>query len=206
MVTDPCRSGDVKMLAAATASWTARLMPTPPIGDIACAASPMHNRPGRDHRRNRSTRTVSSLISSQSVSSPTRSRVNGIRAAISSRNDGNHALPDCCERAFRDDKRALPVMPPINHHQDPAAIDATERLPRIVGMLRQPQPQCVHRCTEVDDLQPGPVANDRSASVGAHGQVGANLQYAMRRVRPHALDLPAVGDQLRNFRLHDQME
>ena len=44
-------------------SWTARLMPTPPIGDMAWAASPMHNSPGRYHWRKRSTRTVRSLIS-----------------------------------------------------------------------------------------------------------------------------------------------
>jgi hypothetical protein len=32
------------MLAVATASWIARLMPTPPIGDMVCAASPMHRK------------------------------------------------------------------------------------------------------------------------------------------------------------------
>ena len=50
-----------------------RLMPTPPIGDMAWAASPMHNRPGRCQIRNRSTATVSSLTSDQSPSSWTRS-------------------------------------------------------------------------------------------------------------------------------------
>ena len=42
-------SGAASRLAAATASCTAMLMPTPPIGDIACAASPMQIRPGRHH-------------------------------------------------------------------------------------------------------------------------------------------------------------
>ena len=32
------------MLAAATASWIATFTPTPPIGDIAWAASPMHRK------------------------------------------------------------------------------------------------------------------------------------------------------------------
>src|ERR1700680_1352911 len=53
-VTAPRRSGSARILAAATASCTARLMPTPPTGDIAWAASPMHNRPGRYHRGRRS--------------------------------------------------------------------------------------------------------------------------------------------------------
>ena len=39
-------SGPARMLAAATASWMARLMPIPPIGDMACAASPIASRPG----------------------------------------------------------------------------------------------------------------------------------------------------------------
>jgi hypothetical protein len=39
------------MLAVATASWMARLIPTPPTGDMACAASPMHTRPGRKRWR-----------------------------------------------------------------------------------------------------------------------------------------------------------
>ena len=51
LATAPAASGCHRILAAATASWIARLMPTPPIGDIAWAASPMHSRPGRCHSR-----------------------------------------------------------------------------------------------------------------------------------------------------------
>ena len=46
-------AGDLQA-EAATASWTAMLMPTPPTGDMACAASPMQRRPGRHQRRRRS--------------------------------------------------------------------------------------------------------------------------------------------------------
>ena len=48
-VTRCSRNGSASSLAAATASWIARLMPTPPTGDIACAASPIHKSPGRYH-------------------------------------------------------------------------------------------------------------------------------------------------------------
>ena len=74
LVNCPRRSGSARILAAAIASCTARLTPTPPIGDIACAASPIHNNPGRHQRVSRSTATVSRLISFQSFSSPTGSR------------------------------------------------------------------------------------------------------------------------------------
>ena len=45
-VSVPVRSGSVSMLAVATASCTAMLMPMPPTGDMAWAASPMQSRPG----------------------------------------------------------------------------------------------------------------------------------------------------------------
>ena len=44
-----------RMRAAATASWMARLMPMPPTGDMAWAASPMQRRPGRCQRVRRLT-------------------------------------------------------------------------------------------------------------------------------------------------------
>src|SRR5699024_12746184 len=44
------RSSDLASIrAAATPSRTARYTPTPPSGDIACAASPMHSKPSRCH-------------------------------------------------------------------------------------------------------------------------------------------------------------
>ena len=79
--------------AVATASCTARLMPTPPIGDMACAASPISSTPGAYQRRSRSTRTLSVLTSSQSVISPTRSASGGACCATESRNRGR---PSSC--------------------------------------------------------------------------------------------------------------
>src|SRR5438445_1365359 len=61
-------------------------MPTPPIGDIACAASPMQRRPGRYHWDRRSTHTVKSLTSSQSRSSCVRSLTYGTSRATALRN------------------------------------------------------------------------------------------------------------------------
>ena len=87
----PGPSGFHRTFAAATASCTARLMPTPPIGDIACAASPMQSSPGRCQRSSRSTTTVSSLMSSQSSSYSTRSAKAGTSAAMLCRNAGRPA-------------------------------------------------------------------------------------------------------------------
>ena len=62
------RSGSARIRAAATASATARLIPTPPIGDIACAASPMNSKPSVYQRRSRLSCTSRSLTSSNDVS------------------------------------------------------------------------------------------------------------------------------------------
>ena len=82
----PRRSASPKRFAVATASWIARLIPTPPIGDMACAASPIQSSPGRAHSCSRSTATVSKLTLLQSCNSETRSLKNGSRPAISCRN------------------------------------------------------------------------------------------------------------------------
>ncbi len=73
-----------KILAAATASCMARLIPTPPTGDMACAASPMHSKPSVYHFSKWSIATLSSLISFQSFNSVTRSLKNGEIAIMSS--------------------------------------------------------------------------------------------------------------------------
>src|SRR5581483_5489352 len=87
-LTVPAASRAASAFAAATSSWMARLMPTPPTGHMACAASPMHKSPGRCHCRSRSTATVSSLTSSQPAISPIRSRRNGDIATTLSRKAG----------------------------------------------------------------------------------------------------------------------
>ena len=78
----PRSSAGARHSAAATASWMARLIPTPPAGDIACAASPMQSRPLMCQRRSRSRRT-----SSQCRSSSERDGVNPVRKVRAERRD-----------------------------------------------------------------------------------------------------------------------
>ncbi|CFS47488.1 Uncharacterised protein [Mycobacterium tuberculosis] len=74
------------MVAAATASWTARLMPTPATDDIACAASPMHSSPSMCQRRNRFTLTLRCLTSSMDASAATDAVASGSSSLTSRRN------------------------------------------------------------------------------------------------------------------------
>ncbi len=65
----PSLSGRARRLPAATASWMARLIPTPPTGDIAWAESPMQSSPRRCQRLRRLTWTSSVFTSSQPAGS-----------------------------------------------------------------------------------------------------------------------------------------
>ena len=65
MLQPPLRNFSAKKLAVATASCTAKLMPTPPMGDMAWAASPIHNKPSLYQRSKRLTCTLSNFTLSQ---------------------------------------------------------------------------------------------------------------------------------------------
>ena len=105
----------------------------------------MQSRPGRYQRASRSTRTVSSLTSSQSRSSPTRSRANGASPATASRKAGRPRPADPLERALGDHVAALPVAAPVEHGEELARPEAAHRLVGVAGLPRQPEPQHVHR-------------------------------------------------------------
>lgn len=108
--------------------------------------------------------------------------------------------------SFRDDIRALPIIPAVDHHQDPAGIEAAEGLLRIAGPPRQPQPQRIHRRTEFDEVEAGPFAHSRIAPVGPDGQIGVNLQLTLRGAGVNTGDAPAILDRLCDLGLHVQTE
>ncbi len=164
--TVPARSGAARRLAAATASCIARLMPTPPTGDIACAASPMHSRPGRCHCARRSTLTVSSLTSSQvsqllhAIAHQRRDRDDRVAKRV------EPLRLDLVGRALADHIGALPIVAAVDHHEHPPGGDAAERLGAVALPPRQPHPQHVHRRADVLDREAGALAHHRGAAVG----------------------------------------
>jgi len=116
----PSRSGRAKILAAATASRTARLMPTPPMGDMVCAVSPMHSTPGLCHVISWSTPTVNCRKSSKLRISP-----GAVGKERSQLGDGAadrvKALGlDRFHRAFGDGEAALPVLAAADADEDAA--------------------------------------------------------------------------------------
>ena len=110
--------------AVAIASCMARLIPTPPTGDIACAASPMQSKPGLYHLFNRSTVTVSSFTLSRLwISSTLCLRANLAkreRKASRPRALTASAIP------LRNDERALPIVAAVEHDQGLSGLDAAE--------------------------------------------------------------------------------
>ena len=91
----PRASGAASRLAAATASWIARLMPMPPTGLIACAASPIASRPGRCHRSAGRARPTAGARSSQLGPAPRPRSQLGRQRLRTSRAEGlDAARPD----------------------------------------------------------------------------------------------------------------
>ena len=182
----PAAIGPARMLAAATASWIARLMPTPPIGDMAWAASPIASRPGRCQSVSRSSSTVSSLTWSQLCSSPIaparNRRGRGDVGAESRRCPAPRARPPCPWRRHR---RIA------NNRRGRSARAAgrwrSRRCVRLsaVRCLRQPEPEHVDRRAQILERQRRALAQQRAAAVGGDDQPRPDRRaVADRRRRP----------------------
>ena len=81
-----------------------------------------------------------------------------------------------------------------------------EGLAGVVFAPRQAEPEHVHRRADVLDLKTGALAQRRMAAVAAHRKIGADLDLAVRRFRPHADNAAAFLDQIGRLRLHMQIE
>ena len=141
-------------LAVATASWMARLMPTPPMGDMACAASPMQTRPGRAQFLSRSTVTVRSLTWSKSVIGVVHPAGGEARDCFQPVAEfGKPVRLDGVKAALGNQIGALPVIGAIDHHEELAALDLADQIDRIARQDRQAQPQHVEGRAQILDLQ-----------------------------------------------------
>ena len=181
-VTVPRRSGPASRVAAATASCTARLMPTPPTGDIACAASPMHSRPSTCQRLSRFSRTSRCLTSSIDVRASTRSARSGISAATSRRKRLDPSGAQLRVGALPGDVGDLEVVPARDDQREAAPTSPRGQGGRVVlRCARQPEPPGVDGNGELPDGEVRLLPSDRPAAVAGHDQVGADLT---RRPRP----------------------
>src|SRR5699024_6426517 len=95
----PESKGFASIRAAATPSRTARLTPTPPSGDIACAASPMHSKPYRCHLVSRFI-LISKHLTSSHVNSLSDCLVAGTAREVAERNCGEPACRRCLWEPF----------------------------------------------------------------------------------------------------------
>ncbi len=114
------------MLAVATASCRAMLMPMPPTGDMAWAASPMQSRPGEHH----SLETID-------LDGEELDLVPGVDLGGAAGEEGNDALDalleggeafllDLREGAFGDDVADLEVVDAIDEDDEAAVVDVAE--------------------------------------------------------------------------------
>ena len=149
------RTGE-RMRAAATASWMARLMPMPPTGDMAWAASPMQRRPGRCQRVRRLTWTERSLTWSQSVSSSTAVGEEGDEVGYGGAEGGEASgLDGGGEGVFGDDEGALEVVGAIDEDGEVAVVDVAEDVRGVGFAAGEAEPEDVDGDSGFDEGEVG---------------------------------------------------
>ena len=198
----PRASGAARRFAAATASWIARLMPTPPTGDMACAASPMHSRPGRHQRRSRSTAHGEQLHLAPSRRARRRDRRGTARARTSSsRNAWQARAAAPLDRRPSDHVGALPVVAAVQHDDEAARPKMPPRRSGIGRATRQAKPQHVHRRAEI--VAPAALRASRTWSGGRRRRRRdrRGFERAVRRCALHAGDAAVVARSGRSPRL-----
>ena len=184
----PRAIGPARMLAAATASWMARLMPTPPIGDMAWAASPIASRPGRCQRVSRSSATVSSWSSSQLVelAATGRARERRCRDLARGTRRGPRALIASAIALGEDDRRiANSRRGRSARRMRPASTEPRSASPAS-PRLGQAEPEHVHRRAEILERQQ-PSARGRASARPSAAMTSSRAQLAAVG-EPHAGD------------------
>ena len=176
VVTARRSSGSASTVAAATASCTARLIPTPPTGDMACAASPMQSRPSTCQRLSRFSRTSRCLTSSIDAqrADPVREVRHQLRDVVPERLDA--AAAQLRVGALAGDVGDLEEVGARDHHREPTRAGARgERVRVVLGRARQAEPPGVDRHAELVQPQVGLLPRDRPAPVAGDHQVREDL-------------------------------
>ena len=151
--TRPAAQGRASRLAAATASWMARLMPTPPIGDMACAASPMQSRPGRYQLRKRSTVDGQQLDVVPDLAARRRGRPEPATARrCVARNASRPAACSSSKTPWGSRSAHCQYSPRSMHDQELPRVEPAERSSGSLACREKPHPQHVDRRADILDL------------------------------------------------------
>ena len=145
-LTAPLRKGPTSRLAAATASWMARLIPTPPTG-VTDAQEP---RPVPSPQAIVDGQELD-VIPAANLADP----IVQVRHELDDRSAEHFEAPrpHFVGPALRDEKSALPIISAIDHHHHLASDDATERFRTVAWSPRQAHPQHIDGCTKVVDYK-----------------------------------------------------
>ena len=156
-------------------------MPTPPTGDIACAASPKHRTPAGTTRQTvdrhgQQLDVVPAFEFGHPVGEKRRKPAD-VLAQEASRPCGWSAyLVD----SFGNDIAALPVVAAVEHNRASAPVEAPEDARRIARPARQAQPKDVHGRAKVELHEPAVARTSRMAAVGADHQIRADRRWPIR--------------------------
>jgi hypothetical protein len=177
-------------------------MPTPPIGDIACAASP-RLRPLRQAIDG--DRQQLDVVPRPDVFGDVRrehgTRVDDLRAELLDR-----PLAQRVGAALGDDECALPVVAAVDGDDEVAGRDASKAVVELGRIAPDAEPEHVDGRAEVLDGQAGAGPHGRVAAVAADREPGADLEVTVGRAAAHADDAPFGLDDAGDVGVHSQRE
>src|SRR4029077_5431355 len=87
---------------------------------------------------------------------------------------------DLLKAAFWNHETALPVIAAIEQHQQLALLEESERLLRIVFLLRNAHPEGVNRNSKFLQIETRARVNGRMPSVRADDEIGVEIKLATR--------------------------
>ena len=195
----PRASGPARMLAVATASWIARLIPMPPIGlaDRQQARAVPAIEPVECHRQQ--VQVVLALQPARACEVEFGERRLGLLAY-----PADPARPHFRFGALGTEEGGLPVAPPVDQHDHAPGIDRSPDA--LAGLLRfrQAKPEHVHRRAELRHRQHLAPAHQRGAPVRHdHQLAGAQGPPVAQR---HACNPACFLDEAGHLRFHVESE
>ena len=181
-------------------------MPTPPMGDMAWAASPMGSNPAR---------TMPQPVHLHPQRAHVLPAPQLAYAVLEERDQLGHRGPEATQPrlvqlvggGLGDEVGDLPVDAPVEQDQQVPGGQPAEGLRGVGGAPRQAEPEHVDGHAELGGAQPGRAAQLRVAAVGGHGQPGPHLVDRPGPVAPRQARHPAgLLQHAERLGLHAQLE
>src|SRR5271165_1977198 len=115
-------------------------------------------------------------------------------------------LPDLVEASLGNEVGDLEIIDAVNENGEAAVIHVAEAGFRVRRQAREPEPENIDGHASLDDGQTSGLPREGMAAIASDGQIGGDLDGAVRRVGADTGDDSVVLDEASGFPTHTQRE